>query len=305
MDEITISAPATVSNVVCGFDCLGFALSEPFDRMTLRKTDRREIRISHQDDHDLPVDPEKNVAGVALKAFLDRTNAKHGFEIEIMKRIKPGSGIGSSAASAAGAVVAANRLMSEPFSNRELVELAMAGEVIASGSRHADNLAPCIYGGFVLVRSLDPLDIIELDFPPLFATVIHPQIEIRTSEARKILPVTVPLKDAVYNWSNLAAFVAGLQNGDYDLMARSMVDKIIEPVRSGMIPRFDVVKAAALSAGAIGAGISGSGPSVFAISASAQTAEAVAAAIEKVYSETDIQFIVYVSPISASGVSPI
>ncbi len=302
MDEITVLAPATVSNVVCGFDCLGFALSEPNDRMTLRKISDREIRIVTHDDFGLPTDPTKNVAGVALKAFIERANIDHGFELEITKHIKPGSGIGSSAASSAGAVFAADLLMGNPFSKTELVDLAMAGEILASGSRHADNLAPCICGGFVLVRSAEPLDIVELDFPPLFATVIHPQIEIKTSEARAMLPTQIPLKDAVRNWSNLGAFIAGLSRGDHDLIARSMVDLIIEPIRSSLIPQFDEVKAAGLAAGALGGGISGSGPSMFMLSGSREIADAVAAEIRTVYIKTGLEFIIYVSQISADGV---
>lgn len=302
MDEITVYAPATVSNVVCGFDCLGFALGEPRDQMTLRKIAAREIRIVNLDNFGLPTDPAQNVAGVALKAFLDQANVEHGFEIEITKHIKPGSGIGSSAASSAGAVVAANILVGEPFSKIDLVELAMAGELLASGSRHADNLAPCIYGGFVLVRSAEPLDIVELPFPTLFATVIHPQIEIRTSEARSMLPADVPLKDAVRNWSNLGAFVAGLAAGDHELIARSMVDTIVEPVRSKMIPKFAEVKTAGLAAGALGGGISGSGPSMFMLSDSREKAVAAAAAIRPVYETTSIEFNIYVSEISANGV---
>ncbi len=302
MDEITVLAPATVSNVVCGFDCLGFALSEPNDRMTLRKISDREIRIVTHDDFRLPTDPTKNVAGVALKAFIERANIDNGFELEITKHIKPASGIGSSAASSAGAVFAADLLMGNPFSKTELVDLAMAGEILASGSRHADNLAPCIYGGFVLVRSAEPLDIVELDFPPLFATVIHPQIEIKTSEARAMLPTQIPLKDAVRNWSNLGAFIAGLGRGDHDLIARSMVDLIIEPIRSSLIPQFDEVKAAGLAAGALGGGISGSGPSMFMLSGSREIADAVAAEIRTVYIKTGLEFIIYVSQISADGV---
>ena len=224
MDQITVRAPATVSNVVCGFDCLGFAISEPFDLITLRKAGSREIRITHLDHYGLPTDPSENVAGVALQAFLDNAGVAHGFEVEITKNIKPGSGIGSSAASAAGAVVAANHMLGEPFSRLELAEIAMAGEMVASGSRHADNLAPCIYGGFVLVRSSDPLDIIDIKFTPLFVTVVHPQIEIKTSEARALLPSHVPLADAVRNWSNLGAFVSGLVSADLDLISRSTVD---------------------------------------------------------------------------------
>lgn len=302
MDEVSILAPATVSNVVCGFDCLGFALNEPFDEMTVRKIDEPLIRIINRDNYGLPTDPAKNVAGVALQALIDAAKIDHGFEVEITKHIKPGSGIGSSAASACGAVVAANRLLGDRFSKAELVELAMAGEMLASGSRHADNLAPCIYGGFTLVRSTEPLDIVEIDFPKLFATVIHPQIEIRTSEARAILPKEIPLKEAIRNWSNLGSLVAALAKGDYDLISRSMEDTIVEPLRKSLIPKFDEVKTACLSAGAIGGGISGSGPSIFMISDTHEKAIIVENAMRSVYGRTDIEFNTYISQIHSEGV---
>ncbi|MGE3465987.1 MAG: homoserine kinase [Pyrinomonadaceae bacterium] len=302
MDEISVLAPATVSNVVCGFDCLGFALEAPCDEMTVRMIAAPGIKITHHDRYGLSIDPEKNVAGVALQALIDAAKIDHGFEIEITKAIKPGSGIGSSAASACGAVVAANRLLGDRFSRIELVDLAMAGELVASGSRHADNLAPCIFGGFTLVRSSDPLDIVAIDSPSFFATVIHPQIEIKTSEARAILPQSVPLADAVRNWSNLGAFVAAITTGDHSLMARSMEDAIVEPVRKSLIPRFDDVKKASLDAGAIGGGISGSGPSMFMLSPDLSTARDVEAAVHNVYSTTGIDFNTYVSQIDPQGV---
>jgi len=302
MDEISVLAPATVSNVVCGFDCLGFALEGPYDEMTLRKAASPGIKIIHHDNYGLSTDPEKNVAGVALKAFIAAAKIDHGFEVEITKHIKPGSGIGSSAASACGAVVAANRLIGDRFTNLELVELAMAGEMLASGSRHADNLAPCIYGGFTLVRSSDPLDIVEIDFPQLYATVIHPQIEIKTSEARAILPKEVPLKEAIRNWSNLGSLVAALAKGDYGLITRSLEDTIVEPVRKSLIPKFDEVKATSLAAGALGGGISGSGPSIFMVSETEEIAGKVAQAMNAVYSTTKIHFNTYVSQIQPEGV---
>lgn len=302
MDEITVHSPATVSNVVCGFDCLGFALSEPFDTITLRKSDSPGIRIVNRDDYGLPTDPTKNVAGVALAAMIDAAAIKHGFDVEITKGIKPGSGIGSSSASSCGAVVAANELLGKPFSRLDLVEFAMAGEALASGSRHADNAAPCVYGGFVLVRSTEPLDVVTLDFPEMFATVIHPQIEVKTSEARAILPGEVPLADAVRNWSNLGSLVAALAKGDHDLLARSLVDTIVEPARKKLIPKFDEVKWASLDAGAIGGGISGSGPSIFMLSKGESTANAVAEAMSDVYSTTGIEFRTYVSPVGRDGV---
>ncbi len=302
MDEVRVLSPATVSNVVCGFDCLGFALSEPCDEMTVRKIDEREVRIFHHDDFGLSTEPEKNVAGVALLAFIEASRVEHGFEVEMTKHIKPGSGIGSSAASACGAVVAANRLIDDRYAKTELVEIAMTGEMLASGSRHADNLAPCTFGGFTLVRSTEPLDIVEIEFPTLFATVIHPQIEIKTSDARNMLPKQVPLKEAVRNWSNLGSLVSALAAADYALISRSMVDTIVEPVRSSLIPKFDDVKQASLAAGALGGGISGSGPSMFMISDNQGSARSVAAAMRSVYDKTGIDFNVYVSRIDPQGV---
>ncbi len=302
MDHVTVLAPATVSNVVCGFDCLGFALHEPYDEMRLRVSPEPGIRITHLDAYGLPTDAGRNVAGVALQAFIDAADIRHGFDLTIKKNIMPGSGVGSSAASAAGAVVAADQLMGTALPPLQLVELAMAGEMLASGSRHADNLAPCIYGGFVLVRSADPLDIVPLAHPPLFATVLHPQIEVKTSEARAMLPEQVPLRSAVKNWSNLGAFVAALTSGDQGLLSRSMSDEIIEPARAALIPHFAEVRGAALDAGAIGSGISGAGPSIFALSDTAEVAGRVRDAMESVYRPTGIDHLTYISPISGSGV---
>lgn len=302
MNEITVHAPATVANVVCGFDCLGFALNEPFDVMTVRLIDEKTVRIVHRDGYDLPTAPEKNIAGVTLLAMLENFETNAGFEVEIDKNIKPGSGIGSSSASAVGAAVAANKLLSERFSQLELTEFAMAGEFVASQGRHADNVAPCLFGGFTLVRSVDPLDIVRLDFPPLFATVIHPQIEIKTSDARKMLPGNVSLNDSIKQWSNVGALVAALAKSDYYLIARSLEDFIVEPVRRKLIPHFDALKAESLRAGALGGGISGSGPSVFMLSESAKTAEKVQNVMREIYEPTAIDFNVYVSAISEKGV---
>ncbi len=302
MQEVRVLAPATVANVVCGFDCLGFALENPFDEMTVRRIDEKTIRIINRDDFGLPTDPAKNVAGVALTAMLAEAGANFGIEVEVTKHIKPGSGIGSSAASSSGAVVAANRLLGDRFSKLELVEFAMEGEKVASGARHADNVAPCIFGGFTLVRSTDPLDIVSLDFPLLFATVIHPQIEIKTAEARAILPKDVQLKTAIRQWGNLGSLVAALARSDYGLISRSMEDFIVEPVRKSLIPKFDEIRAASLEARALGGGISGSGPSIFMLSKTRATAKAVETAMRQVYSETQVGFNTYVSEISRDGV---
>jgi homoserine kinase len=302
MKEITVFAPATVANVVCGFDCLGFALEAPCDEMTMRLIDEKTVRIKHHDDFSLPTTPEKNIAGVALLAILEAIDENIGFEVEITKNIKPGSGIGSSSASAVGAVVAANKLLEDRFSRLELAEFAMKGEQVASIGRHADNVAPCLFGGFTLVRSVDPLDIVALEFPPLFVTVIHPQIEIKTSEARKILPTEISLKSAIQAWSNVGALVAALSRGDYELIARSLEDFIVEPVRKKLIPHFDELKSESLKSGAIGGGISGSGPSVFMLSETLETAKKVEKAMREIYETTEIDFNIYVSKINSKGV---
>ena len=303
MNEVTVHAPATVANVVCGFDCLGFALNEPFDEMTVRLITEKTVRIFHKDDFGLPCEAEKNVAGVVLLSMLEKLDENIGFEIEITKGIKPGSGIGSSAASAAGAAVAANRLLNDRFSKIELVEFARNGEFLACGSRIADNVSACIFGGFTLVRATEPIaDVVALDFPKLFATVIHPQIEIKTSEAREVLPENIPLHTAIRQWGNVGALVAGLSKGDYDLIARSLEDFVAEPFRKKLIPHFDELKNQSLKAGALGGGISGSGPSVFMLSENLETAEKVGNAMHEIYAQTEIDFNIYVSEINAKGV---
>lgn len=264
--SIKIKAPATIANMVCGFDILGFAVAEPYDEMTITLKKEPGISIVHTDDHQLPTEPNDNVAGVALQAMLSELTMPVGFDVIIHKHIKPGSGLGSSAASAAGAVVAANYLLGEVFNKESLVQFAMHGEKLASGVKHADNITPCIYGGITLIRSIFPLDIIPLQPPPLFVTIVHPQIEVKTADARSILKKQVYLKDAIKQWGNIAGLVSGLLQSDYALIGRSLEDVLIEPVRSILIPGFDEIKERSKSVGALGGGISGSGPSVFMLS---------------------------------------
>lgn len=301
MKQVTVHSPATVANIVCGFDVLGFALQEPCDKLVMRLLPEKTVRIINKDQYMLPVEPEKNVIGGALLAMLREVDEEVGFEIESTKNIKPGSGIGSSAASAAGAIVGANHLLNNRFSKEDMVRLAMSGEQIASGARHADNIAPCIYGGVTLIRSNYPLDIIPLGFPPLFVTVIHPQIEVKTSEARKILKKQVALKDAITQWANVGGLVAGFMKGDYDLIGRSMHDVIIEPIRSMLIPGFDALKKLSMEAGALGGGISGSGPSVFMLSKDEATAKKVEQAMRSVYEKIGVDFNIYVTTVGANG----
>jgi homoserine kinase len=300
--EITVFAPGTVANMVCGFDILGFAVESPNDEMTLRLIDRREVVIAPDPVYNLPTDPEKNVAGAALLALLDAVPEHLGFEVSITKHIKPGSGIGSSAASAAGAVVAANHLLNNRFSKDELVQFAMFGEKVASGVKHADNIAPCIFGGITLIRSIFPLDIVPLQPPPIHVSIVHPQIEVRTADARAILKQKVMLKDAIKQWGNIAGLVAGINSGNYELIGRSLEDHIIEPVRSILIPGYDELKMRCLQAGALGGGISGSGPSVFMLSKTAAIANAVGAVMDDVFSGLGIDHNVYVTTINTEGV---
>jgi len=303
MNELKIFAPATIANVSCGFDVLGLAIDTVGDEMTIRKVSQKGVKITKITGQDLPLETHKNVAGVAALALLAETDCDFGFEIEIDKRIKPGSGIGSSAASSAGTVWAINELLGKPFNVTDLVRFSMEGERLASGVAHADNVAPALFGGFTLVRSNKPIDIIGIHTPKeLYATVIHPQIEVKTSDARNILKTTVELKDAIKQWGNVGGLISGLYTEDYELIGRSLEDHIIEPIRSILIPAFDEVKLQSLKAGALGCGISGSGPSIFALSKGEGTALKVAEAMKNVYEMVGIDYDIHVSKINKQGI---
>jgi homoserine kinase len=299
---ITIQSPATVANMVCGFDVLGFAVNDPYDVMTIRFCETVGVTIINEDEYNLPTNPEDNVAGAALLAMLEEIEEQIGFELRICKHIKPGSGVGSSAASAAGAVVAANRLLDDRFTKEDLVRFAMNGEKVASGVKHADNIAPCIYGGVTLIRSIFPLDIIPLNAPELYVSIVHPQIEVRTSDARGILKQQVLLKDAIRQWGNIAGLVAGLLQSDYELIGRSLEDVLIEPVRSILIPGFEEIKKRSKEAGALGGGISGSGPSIFMLSKDERTAQLVELEMRSVYDRLELEHHTYVTTINMEGV---
>ncbi|AWX45735.1 Homoserine kinase [Flagellimonas maritima] len=303
MEELKVFCPATIANVSCGFDVLGLALDSVGDEMIVRKTSEKGVFITKIKGQQLPMETNKNVSGVAGLALLEKSDYQGGFEIEIDKKIKPGSGIGSSAASSAGAVWAMNQLLGKPFSNLELVQFAMQGEKLASDVAHADNVAPAIYGGFTLVRSYQPLDIISIPTPEeLFATVIHPQIEIKTSDSRKILKTTITLEKGIRQWGNVGGLVAGLFQNDYSLIGRSLQDYIVEPIRSILIPGFDAIKINTREAGALGCGISGSGPSIFTLSKGEHTALQVADAMKETYKAIGVDFDIHVSKINVEGV---
>jgi homoserine kinase len=303
MNEIKLFCPATIANLSCGFDVLGLCLDNVGDEMVIRKSAQKGIRITKIIGADLPLETENNVSGVAGLALLETVDSDFGFEIEIYKNIKAGSGIGSSAASSAGAVFGINALLGYPYSTKDLVQFAMQGEKLACGNAHADNVAPALLGGFTLVRSYDPLDIIKIESPSeLYATVVHPQIELKTSDARSVLKQTVSLKSAIMQWGNVGGLIAGLYTKDYDLIGRSLHDEIVEPLRSVLIPGFDLIKQAALENGALGSGISGSGPSIFALSKGKDTAEKIAKAMSAVYEAINLPYEIHVSKVNSEGV---
>lgn len=302
--EIRIYSPATVSNIGCGFDVMGFALDEPCEEIILRTTVDPGIRITNiTGDHgEIPYENNQNTATKALMAFVEKHPVEFGLELEIHKRMGLGSGLGSSAASAVSAVYGLNYLLGNPFSNDDLLHFALQGEMIASKALHADNVAPCLYGGFVLIRSYNPIDIIKLPIPgDLYCSIIHPQIEIKTSEARALLGDSLKLKDAIAQWGNVGGLISGIYQNDYNLIGRSIEDRVAEPFRSKLIPGYDSIKRAAYQAGAIGCNISGSGPAIFALAVTKGMAENVASSMKKACDEAEIENKIYVSKINENG----
>ncbi|MCO6496155.1 MAG: homoserine kinase [Chitinophagaceae bacterium] len=295
MKEVQLRIPATIANIVCGFDVLGFAVNEPYDEITLRISDRPGIRIHHTDGYGLPEDPALNVAGVSLQAFIKELGTDTGFDLEIHKNIKPGSGLGSSAASAMGAVAAANIALGNPFNHSRLLYFAMQGEKVAGGVAHMDNVAPCLLGGVTVIQSTDPPDAISIPAPELQVTIVHPQIEVKTSDSRKIIKKEVPLKSAITQWSNVASLVAGFCTSNYQLISKSLHDVIFEPTRSMLIPGFAEVKAKSLAAGALGGGIAGAGPSMFMFSTELETAQRVEKEMQSVYEKLGVEYKTYIT----------
>ncbi|MDB4047980.1 homoserine kinase [uncultured Polaribacter sp.] len=303
MKYIKIFAPATVANVSCGFDSLGFAVDAIGDEMTFTKTAEKGVQITNITGADLTYNVDENAASAVVKKMLHTANADFGIELTIHKGFSPGSGLGSSAASAAGAAFGTNQLLGDMYSNLELTKFAMFGEKVACGSAIADNVAAAIFGGFILVRSYEPLEIIKLPVPnELRVVAIHPQITIKTKDARDVLPTKIPLKDAVTQWANVGGLISGLYTDNYNLISNSLVDIVAEPARKSLIPFFDNIKNSALKAGALGAGISGSGPTVFALCKGDTVAKAVYKSIEESYKNTGIDFEMFVSKVSPEGI---
>ena len=304
LDFVKIFAPATVANVSCGFDSIGFAVDTIGDKMTFSKTPNKGVTIKNITGAEgLTLDPTKNAAGVVALAMLKEYPVDFGIEITMHKGFSPGSGLGSSAASSGGAAFGVNQLLNKPFSILELTKFAMLGEEIACGAPIADNVAAVIFGGFILIRSYEPLDVIELPVPKdLRVVAIYPQIEIKTKDAREVLPNQIPLKKAVKQWGNVGGLISGLYTEDYRLISNSLIDVIVEPKRKHLIPYFDLVKKEAMNAGALGAGISGSGPTIFSLCEGDSVVENVYTAIRDIYKNKNINFKLFSSKINTEGV---
>lgn len=302
--EVTVFAPATVANVACGFDVMGFAINQPGDLVTARRKTTPGLVIERisGDNGKLPKSINENTAGIAASALLEKLNEQSGISLAIEKKMPLGSGLGSSAASAAGAVYAVNQLLDEPLPTRELLPFVVEAEAAISGNIHADNAAPALLGGFILVRGYDPVDVVSLNVPEnLYCALIHPHTEIRTREARQLLPEEIPLRTAVKQWGNVGGLVAGLLSNDMPLISRALQDGIAEPIRSKLIPGFSEIKAAALQAGALGASISGSGPSIFALCEGEMIAKTVANKMQQACRQAGTASTIYVSPINRIG----
>ncbi len=303
MDSIKVFSPGSITNLSCGYDILGVCLQNRGDEITVKKIDKKEIIINSNDDYNISEDINKNVAGIAAQALLKNTKTKFGFEIEIKKGIKPGSGIGSSAASSAGTVFAINQLLDSPFSQMDLIKFSMEGEKFVSGTYHADNVAPIILGGITLVRSIDEIDVIKLPSPKsLEVIIIRPNIEIKTSDSRKVVKNKIKIEKMVQQSANLGSFVSSLYTEDYGLMSKSVVDVIVEPNRRILIPEFDKIKEISKEDGAIAVGISGSGPSIFSLSNNSTVSEKILKSVTNHYEKLNISYDGFISKVNSTGI---
>lgn len=304
MKSIKALAPATVANVSCGFDIFGFAVEAPADEVIITLTNQPDVIIKQitGDEGRLPLESSRNTSGVAVQAFLKEIESHQGAEIVLHKKLPLGSGMGSSAASSVAALVAINHLHNNPFTREQLLPFAMEAERIACGSAHADNVAPSLLGGFVLIRSYAPLDVTKIPTPAgLYCTLVHPHIELKTEDSRRVLKSAIQMKDAVTQWGNIAGLVVGLMKPDYGLITRSLQDVIAEPIRSVLIPGFDLIKETSIKNGALGSGISGSGPTIFSLSKELETAERVGAEIQRQFVSMKLKSDVFVSKINQAG----
>jgi homoserine kinase len=304
MNSVKAFAPATVANVSCGFDILGFAIDAMGDVVEIQLRDEPGLRVVsiEGDEGRLPYEVEKNTCTVAIQAMLDELGRDVGMDITLKKGLPLGSGMGSSAASAVAALVAANHLLGEPFEKKNLLPFAIAAEKAACGAGHADNVAPSLLGGFVLIRDYHPLDVIKLHVPDgLHCTLLHPHFELKTSDSRSVLRDNVSLKHSTIQSGNVAGLIAGLFQEDFELIGRSLRDVIAEPYRATLIPGFYEVKEAVKAAGALGMGISGSGPTLFTLSKGAEASESIIKAAQEVYDSIGLGVDAYHSAVNIRG----
>lgn len=302
MNTVKVFAPASVANVGPGYDTFGFAIQELGDLITLTKRADNKLNIFPTIGAEISTNPEENVAGIAIQSMLDNLNSNQGFDIQIEKMFRPGSGLGSSASSAAGAVFAANELLDKPFSKKELLRFALDGEAFASKCYHADNVAPSLLGGFQAVRSYEPLELFSINnLDDLYVLIIFPDVQIKTAEAKGILPKTLSIADAREQWGNIAALIHSLHSKDYDLLFRSITDRIAEPLRKKLIPEYDNAKGIAVQNQTVGFNISGSGPSMFALFTDKELAESCTLEIKALYDSIDLSVMLHLSKINSEG----
>ena len=304
MKAVTIFAPATVANVGCGFDVMGFAFEGIGDIVRMRLLEGEDaIKYINLSGVDLPEDIEMNIMTPAIRAIREASGVNRAVEVKILQKIIPGSGIGSSAAAVSAAVYGYNALIGFPFNDEELINFALEGETLASGAKHADNVAPCLMGGVVLIRDYNPLDLVSIEVVDgrFYVAVVHPHFVVRTKEARQLLKPQMELPLAIRQWANVGAMVAGMLQGDADLVGRSLVDNVAEQARKGFIPDYDLLKTNIIGAGAMGANISGSGPSVFALCKTLDDAKRVNKIMDEHFTSRGIECDIYASPISKKG----
>ncbi len=304
MKTVKVFAPATIGNVSCGFDVLGLAVQTPGDEVVITLNDSHEVTVHSivGDDGKLPLDAHKNTAGVSVIEYLKSIGSNQGVEIKLYKNLPLGSGMGSSAASAVASVVAINHLMSSPLKREQLLPFVMEAERVACGSAHADNAAPSLLGGLILIRQNNPLDVIPIPTPKeLVCVLVHPHIEVTTRDARSVLKSTLSLKDGITQWANTAALVAGMMKEDYELIGRSLVDVVAEPYRADLIPGFDLVKKVALQNGALGCGISGSGPTIFCLCKGWDNAQRAGNAIQHQFLSLNLKSEIFISEVNRKG----
>ncbi len=298
----TAYAPASVGNVAVGFDLLGHALVSVGDLVTVTRLDRPEVVVRTTEEAGIPLDAATNTAGAGLLRLIEDLDLPFGFDVLLEKGIPLGSGMGGSAASAAGAILAASRLLDEPLSEAALLRYGLYGEEVASGAIHPDNLAPCLLGGLILGLALDPLQIVRVPVPPsLHCVLVHPQLRIDTRDARAVLPQTICLKEHTAQSGRLAGVIAGCYSGDLTLIGRALEDLLIEPKRSSLVVGFEKVKDAALQAGALGCSLSGSGPSLFAWCAGAAVGELIRDRMVEAFASVGVEARGWISPVNAPG----